>query len=232
MWNLTCHGSLKVAKTDYAKACDPSKIYTIEEVSFLLNKVNDCFIGSDVMIGGSLATYHALNPEFRGSYGQTMGNYDIDIFVLSDIRSVSTYAFKHLITNHLGCTDLEKPADPDYYKMEGIWKVYSLHHGKLNRKVNLVIINRQVYGTVRNFLAKAMGHSLAACCYINRTVGNYPTLIHLDEFKKCQKGKVVRWRPELMTNLAVEKMLGRTRTLGFTAEAIKKPLGKLPKIVI
>ena len=212
--------------TNYPKACNPSYIYTIEEVSFLLNRVNDCFIGSDVMIGGSLATYHALDFEYKSRYAQTMGKYDIDIFVLTDQRNIATCAFKHLITNHLGCVDLEKPDDPGYYKMEGVYKIYSLHHGKLNRKVNLIILDRKVYSTARNFLAKAMGHSLAACCYINNTIGNYPSLLKLDEFERCQKDKTVRWKPELMTNLAVEKMLGRAKILGFTTSAIKKPLAK------
>jgi len=97
-----------------------------------------------------------------------MNNSDIDIFILGrGSHRLATYVFNQLITVHLGCVDLEKPGDPEYYLMKGIRKIYSLHSGKYNRKVNLIIVDGGVYSnSVDNFLREAMGHDLAMCAYL------------------------------------------------------------------
>lgn len=156
-------------KLEFHNKNRPEHIYSVEDVSELVFKVKDMFLDSPVLLGGSLATFHCLpEPSLKFKYARTMNNSDIDIFILErGSHRLATYVFNQLITTHLGCVDLEKPGDPEYYLMKGIRKIYSLHSGKYNRKVNLIIVDGGVYSnSVDNFLREAMGHDLAMCAYL------------------------------------------------------------------
>lgn len=199
-------------------------IYSVEDVSELVFKVKDMFLDSHVLLGGSLATYHCLpEPSLKFKYARTMNNSDIDIFILErGSHRLATYVFNQLITSHLNCVDLEKPGDPEYYLMKGIRKIYSLHSGKYNRKVNLILVNGDRYcNRVDQFLSEAMGHSLAMCAYVAPISNERPLEKKVArDFNESIVSRRVKFRNSLLNTDALVKLNARAEALGFSRSEI------------
>ncbi len=223
MSNITATAASS-CKLEFHNKNRPEHIYSIEDVSELVFKVKDMFMDCQVLLGGSLATYHCIpNPAQKLSYAHTMNNYDIDIFILErDDRRLATYVFNQLITVHLGCVDLEKPVDPEYYLMKGIRKIYSLHSGKYNRKVNLIIVNGDRYcNRVDQFLSEAMGHSLAMCAYVAPISKERPLEKKVSrDFNESITSYRVKYKSRLLNTAALAKLDTRVRALGFSKSEI------------
>jgi len=202
-------------KLEFHNKNRPEHIYSVEDVSELVFKVKDMFLDSPVLLGGSLATFHCLpEPSLKFKYARTMNNSDIDIFILErGDRRLATYVFNQLITVHLGCVDLEKPGDPEYYLMNS---------GKYNRKVNLIIVDGGVYSnSVDNFLREAMGHDLAMCAYLAPVSVESPIKkITTRNFNESIVSRRVKYKSRLLNTDALAKLNTRVGALGFTKSEI------------
>mgnify|MGYP006257124859 CR=1 FL=1 len=221
--NLTAAASSS-GKLEFHNKNRPEHIYSVEDVSELVFKVKDMFLDSHVLLGGSLATFHCLpEPSLKFKYARTMNRSDIDIFILErGDRRLATYVFNQLITSHLGCIDLEKPGDPEYYLMKGIRKIYSLHSGKYNRKVNLIIVNGDRYcNRVDQFLNEAMGHSLAMCAYAAPILKERPLEKKVSrDFKESIVSRRVKYKSRLLNTNALAKLNTRVDALGFSKSEV------------
>ena len=221
--NLTAAASSS-GKLEFHNKNRPEHIYSVEDVSELVFKVKDMFMDCQVLLGGSLATFHCLpEPSLKFKYARTMNRSDIDIFILErGDRRLATYVFNQLITSHLGCVDLEKPGDPEYYLMKGIRKIYSLHSGKYNRKVNLIVVDGRVYSnSVDHFLREAMGHDLAMCAYLAPTsVGSPIKKITTRNFNESILARRVKYKSRLLNTDALAKLNTRVDALGFSKSEI------------
>jgi len=224
MSNITTAEAASSCKLKFYNKNRPEHIYSVEDVSELVFKVKDMFLDSQVLLGGSLATFHCLpNPAQKLRYVHTMNNYDIDIFILErGERRLATYVFNQLITSHLGCVDLEKPGDPEYYLMKGIRKIYSLHSGKYNRKVNLILINGDMYcNRVDQFLSEAMGHSLAMCAYVAPILKERPLEKKVSrDFNESIASHRVKYKSRLLNTAALAKLNTRVKALGFSKSEV------------
>lgn len=221
--NLTAAASSS-GKLEFHNKNRPEHIYSVEDVSELVFKVKDMFMDCQVLLGGSLATFHCLpEPSLKFKYARTMNRSDIDIFILErGDRRLATYVFNQLITSHLGCVDLEKPGDPEYYLMKGIRKIYSLHSGKYNRKVNLIVVDGRVYSnSVDHFLREAMGHDLAMCAYLAPTSVDSPIKkITTRNFNESILARRVKYKSRLLNTDALAKLNTRVDALGFSKSEI------------
>jgi len=181
---------------------------------------------SNLTAGSGKLEFHNKNrPEHIYSVEDVseMNNSDIDIFILErGDRRLATYVFNQLITVHLGCVDLEKPGDPEYYLMKGIRKIYSLHSGKYNRKVNLIIVNGDVYSnSVDHFLREAMGHDLAMCAYLAPASVESPIKkITTRNFTESIVSRRVKYKSRLLNTDALAKLNTRVDALGFTKSEV------------